>query len=74
MKPTARQEDAALRLARAMQDLDETRIKTIAWALDYNLAQLKEDIPALLAVVVEATKEEDTDPLELIEPEYKPLW
>ena len=73
MNPTARQEDAALRLARAMQDLDETRIKTIAWALDYNLAQLKEDIPALLAVVVEATKE-DTDPLELIEPEYKPLW
>lgn len=74
MKPTARQEDAALRLSRAMQDLDETRIKTLAWALDYSLQQLKEDIPALLAVVVEATKEEDTDPLELIESEYKPLW
>lgn len=73
MKPTARQEDAALRLSRAMQDLDEPRIKALARALDYNLAQLKEDIPALLAVVVEATKEEP-DPLELIEPEYKPLW
>lgn len=62
MKPTARQEDAALRLARAMQDLDAPRIKALAGALDYNLQQLKEDIPALLAVVVEASKE-DTDPL-----------